>query len=391
MSDFTKPKFEVADVLQNYGDSFRLNNKLPYWHHKILNNIASCRTAFLGKHEDQCNNCNYTRITYNSCRNRHCPKCQGLNQLKWIDNRANDILPVGYFHIVFTIPAELNKLCIMNKKELYDILFKASSQTITMLTKQEKHLGALPGIISLLHTWGQNLMDHPHIHMIVSAGGLANNKNRWVNSKKDFFISVKVLSKVFRGKFLSLLKEAYNQKQLLLIGSLSRLAVKQNFKNLLNILYGKQWVVYAKKPFKNVGNVFKYLAKYTHRVAISNHRIVSIDNNEVVFKWRDYANENKKKVMTLSSDEFIRRFLLHALPKGFFKIRYYGLLANRNKHKNLSIIRKLLNVAQCNSQKEKESWQEVLLRLTNFNVFLCPKCNKGTMATRYIKISKPPS
>ena len=267
MKPYLKPKHEMAEVFSLYGSAYRNSRKLPLLNHKVMNAVQSCRTEALGGHLDKCTKCNYAKNAYNSCRNRHCPKCQGLNQLKWIDKRVNEMLPIGYFHLVFTIPQELNNLCLMNKKVLYGILFKASAETITMLCADKKHLGAKPGIISVLHTWGQNLMDHPHIHMVATSGGLCEKSNKWVQSSKKFFLPVKVVSKVFRGKFLALLKKEFDQKTLKLLGKNKHLNARINFKSLLNILYKKAWVVYAKKPFSNSANLIKYLGKYTHRVA----------------------------------------------------------------------------------------------------------------------------
>ena len=381
MKAYSKPKYEVADILGKYGQAYRSSRKLQLSDHKVMNAIESCRTSSLGGHLDQCADCGHERNAYNSCRNRHCPKCQGMNQLKWIDKMAANLLPVGYFHLVFTIPHELNSLCLMNKKELYGILFSAAAETVIMLCKDKKHLGAKPGLISVLHTWGQNMMDHPHIHMIVTAGGISNKGNQWISSSKKFFIPVKVLSRVFRGKFLSKLKQAYSQGDLNLVGSNVDLKNEQSFKQLLDSVYEKQWVVYAKKPFGGVGNVLKYLGRYTHRIAISNHRIVDIDDGMVQFKWKDYADHKTQKVMPLKAGEFIRRFLLHTLPKGFCKLRYCGLTANRNKKSNLALVRKWLNAPDPVYIDSGEGWQETLLRLTGFNVLICPKCKKGEMKT----------
>jgi len=367
--------------LAKYGQAYRRSRKLQLSDHKVMNAIEACRTSSLGGHVDECTACGYERCSYNSCRNRHCPKCQGINQLKWVDKRAADLLPVGYFHIVFTIPHELNSLCLMNLKELYGILFSASAETITMLCKDKKHLGAKPGLISVLHTWGQNLMEHPHIHMIVTAGGISNDGTKWVNSRKKFFIPVKVLSRVFRVKFLSKLKQAYYQGDLQLAGNNLALNRNKNFKRLVDTLYEKQWVVYAKKPFGSAANVLKYLGRYTHRIAISNHRIVDIDDGMVRFNWKDYADRSTKKVMSLQASEFIRRFLLHTLPKGFCKLRYFGLTANRNKKSNLALVRKWLNVPNPAYLHGDETWQELMVRLTGFNVVKCSKCKDGQMIT----------
>lgn len=381
MKPYVKPKYEMADVLSLYGSAYRNSRKLPLLQHKVMNAITSCRTEALGGHLDKCNGCSYTKNAYNSCRNRHCPKCQGMNQLKWVDKRVNEMLPIGYFHLVFTIPQELNGLCLMNKKQLYSILFKASSETITMLCADKKYLGAKPGIISVLHTWGQNLADHPHVHMIVTSGGLCEQTSKWIKGSKKFFLPVKVVSKVFRGKFLALLKKEYEQKTLKFLGKNKHLIAPQNFKSLLNTLYKKAWVVYAKKPFGNAANLVKYLGRYTHRVALSNDRIMSIEDQKIAFKWKDYKCKNQIKTMTLDANEFIRRFLLHTLPKGFCKIRYYGIMASKNKNKHLLQIRKLLKVSLKNHFQTPETWQQKLLRLTGFNVTKCPKCQNGTMQT----------
>jgi hypothetical protein len=381
MNGFNTPQHEVADIFNRYGATFRKERKLQLTNHKVMNAIQSFRTAALGGHQDRCSTCKYDRFSYNSCRNRHCPKCQGMNQLKWVEKTAENLFPTNYFHLVFTIPNELNSICLMNKKPMYDALFKAASETIIMLSKQQKHLGATPGITAVLHTWGQNLMEHPHIHMIVTAGGMSVKDKRWVKSKKNFLLPVKVVSKVFRAKFLAKIKQLYQDKELQLEGSIKRLNDKKEFKKLLDIVYEKDWVVYAKKPFNNATHVFKYLGKYTHKIAISNHRIVTIENNEVTFKYKDYADNNTQKIMTIKANEFIRRFLLHTLPKGFCKIRHYGLAANRTKRNNLKIVRKLLNVVHSISLRAKETWQETLIRLTGFDVAVCPNCKTGEMKT----------
>jgi len=379
MHKYSNPEIEVADIFNEYGVTYRANHKLPLQSLKTMSAIENCRTSVLGGHVDKCDNCGHERNSYNSCRNRHCPKCQGLAQIKWLEKRKQELLPVKYFHLVFTIPSELNRLTLVNQKLMYGILFKAASETILMLAGQKKHLGAKPGIISILHTWGQNLMEHPHIHMLVTRGGLSLDGKRWINSKKKFFISVKVLSQVFRGKFLYYLKKAYTNNELMFKGEIEKLKTQELFKQLLTKLYKKQWVVYAKKPFGNAEKVLSYLGRYTHRIAISNHRIKKVENNKVSFQWKDYADNNKKKIMTVSAQEFIRRFLLHVLPSGFFKIRYYGLLSSRNKKSNISLSRKLLGVVNRIIDNIKQSWQDMLLKHTGFDIRLCPRCKKGQM------------
>lgn len=379
MTQYLRPKIEVADIFCKYGTAYRESHKLPLQSLKVMSSIEHCRTSILGGHVDKCNNCGQERNSYNSCRNRHCPKCQGLEQLKWLDKRQQELLPIRYFHLVFTIPVELNSLTLVNQKEMYGILFKAASQTISMLSCQEKHLGAKPGCIAVLHTWGQNLMDHPHIHMIVTGGGLSLDEKKWINSSKKFFLPVKVVSRVFRGKFLAFLKEIYRDHKLLFEGKVKALKQESEFKKLLDVLYEKQWVVYAKKPFGNAAKVLKYLGRYTHRIAISNHRIENIENNKVCFQWKDYSDKSKVKTMSLKSEEFIRRFLLHVLPNGFFKIRYYGLLSSRVKKSKLELCCKLLGVQSLFIENVILSWQELLLKLTGFDVNKCPYCKRGQM------------
>ena len=314
MKAFSKPEIEVADIFNQYGLVYKKKHKLPLQSLKAMSAIENCRTPTLGGHIDKCNECGNERNSYNSYRNRHCPKCQGLTQIKWLEKRKQELLPVKYFHLVFTIPSELNRLALVNQKVVYGILFKAASETILQLSSQEKHLGATPGIISILHTWGQNLMEHPNVHMLVTGSGIATDKKQLNKSKTNFYISVKVLSQVFRGKFLYYLKQAYRQKELKFKGEIERIKDTETFKEYLSILYKKQWVVYAKKPFGNAEKVLSYLGRYTHRIAISNHRIKKVEDNKVSFQWKDYTDKNKKKLMTVNAEEFIRRFLLHVLP-----------------------------------------------------------------------------
>ena len=383
MKTYSKAKIEVADVFNKFASAYKASHSLPLQCLKVISSIQSCRTSSLGYHVDKCSDCGHERKVYNSCRNRHCPKCQGLAQLKWLEKRKQELLPIQYFHIVFTIPSELNRLTLVNQKCLYGILFKAASETILQLASQKQHLGAKPGIISILHTWGQNLMEHPHIHMLVTGGGLSLDGKQWVNSKKKFFISVKVLSKVFRGKYLYYLKQAYKDKELKFKGEIEKIKQKSEFNKLLNLMYYKDWVVYAKKPFGNAEKVLTYLGRYTHRVALSNHRIKAFKDGKVSFSWKDYADKNKQKLMTLDATEFIRRFLLHVLPSGFFKIRYYGLLSNRSKNQNIEIVRKLLGVLYKYVENTKESLIEMYYKFTGVNITLCPNCKKGKMMSIY--------
>lgn len=371
---------EVADIFRAYGQTYREKHRLPLYMHKVMNSIESCRTAKLGGHIDVCDNCGHQRISYNSCRNRHCPKCQNLNIEKWIEKRKNELLPVQYYHVVFTIPDDLNNLALRNKRQIYSLLFKASSETLNELARDKKYLGAKIGFISILHTWGQNLMDHPHIHCIVTGGGLSLDENKWIKTKNDFFIPVKVLSSLFKGKFLYYLKREYKENNLDFTGLISTLKSDKNFQSLLNTLYHKDWVVYCKPSFCSPEYVIEYLGRYTNKVAISNHRIVNLADNKVTFKWKDYSGKNKKKNMTVDALEFIRRFLLHVLPNGFVRIRYYGLLGNRYKKTNLELCQEILNVDDIDIKKNtEETWQEIYFRLTGKDICACPKCQKGRM------------
>jgi hypothetical protein len=288
---------------------------------------------------------------------------------------------VRYFHIVFTLPAELNRLALVNQKCLYDMIFRAASETLLMLARDEKYLDVETGLVAVLHTWGQNLMDHPHLHVIVPAGGWSHTAQCWKASRKKFFIPVKVISAVFRGKFLAMLRQAFDGGQLKFEGEIKPLALKGNFKRLLNELYKKDWVVFAKKPFKNATHIINYLGRYTHRVAISNQRLTGITEDEVSFSWKDYKDRSKQKVMTLSGHEFIRRFLLHILPKGFCKIRYYGIFASRNKKTALNRCKKSIGFAVAKSKLAGLGWKEALKMLSGIDVTVCPVCKKGKMVT----------
>jgi hypothetical protein len=343
--------------------------------------IEVCRTAVLGGHREQCDHCGHVEISYNSCRNRHCPKCQTLRKEKWIEARCEDLLPIPYFHVVFTLPSELNPLVSMNRKVLYDLLFRSVSETLTQLAKDPKHLGAEIGSIGILHTWGQNLMDHPHIHCIVTGGGLSSDRSRWVSSRKGFFIPVRVMSALFKGKFLDLLKRCFESDDLVFPDPIRHLKPSEDFERFTNHLYHKKWVVYCKPPFDGVKGVLQYLGRYTHRIAISNNRILNIRNGEVSFLWRDYADQNRQKIMTLKADEFIRRFLLHVLPSRYVRIRHFGLLANRKRKDTLTSCRKILGEEKTVTKQDtrKETWQEQLLRICGLDVTLCPICQKGRM------------
>lgn len=361
---------ELQDILEQYGKKYKEKHKLPIYVKKTLNAIEKCRTAELGAHIDVCDECGYEKISYNSCRNRHCPKCQISAKEKWIYNQKFDLLNVQYFHVVFTIPNILNKVVYYNQTKMYNILFKAVSETLQELANDKKYLGAQIGITTILHTWGQNLKDHPHIHCIVPAGGL-DSLGKWRNSKKKFFIPVKVLSKVFRGKFIYYMK----QEKLDFCKEIEYLRIVEELDKFISSLYSKDWVVYCKPPFKDASSVIEYLGRYTHRVAISNSRILNIDDGKVTFKWRDYKDKNKMKTMILEAEEFIRRFILHILPPRFMKIRHFGLLGNRNKTKKLTLCKSLTNTKVLT--KENISPLEILKKMSGKDFNLCPICRIG--------------
>jgi len=386
---------EIQDIFNQFGDEYRRNHKLPLHILKAMIAIEACRTAELGGHVDECDECGHVRISYNSCRNRHCPKCQTLAKERWLEKRKEDLLPVGYFHVVFTIPQELNYITLTNQKEMYSILFNSVSETLLELSRDEKYLGAEIGFMSILHTWGQNLMNHPHMHCIIPSGGLTFDGNRWVNSKKDFFIPVKVLSRKFRGKFLFYLKKAYYSNALKCNPGIEELTEEHIFQSFIDKLYKKEWIVYCKPPFGSAEYVLEYLGRYTHKVAISNHRIVNLENGYVTFKWRDYKDHNKEKFMTLTVEEFIRRFFMHVLPRKFVKIRHYGILSNRNRSTKLQKCKELTGAVQSKKQNSevKLNASELLLKLTGIDINICSCCGKGKMMTKEMlnrKNNSPP-
>jgi hypothetical protein len=340
-----RPPFEVADIIRTAGKSFIEKHRswLTGLHLKVLSAIERCRTAALGGHRDRCSRCGHTEaISYNSCRNRHCPKCQAGARNKWLAARTEELLPVRYVHVVFTLPHELAPLVFHNKKTLYALLFRASAATLLEIAADPKHLGAEVGFLSVLHTWGQNLLYHPHVHCVIPAGGLSADHKRWVHPHYLFFLPATVLSRVFRGKFVAGLKQAYRKGDLCLPGSLKPLTQSRTFRSFLRSLFRQDWVVYAKPPFGGPQHVLHYLARYTHRVAISNHRLVDLTDGKVTFRWKDYARGNKQRLMTLTAEEFLRRFLLHMLPRGFVRIRSFGFLAHRRRGASLTLCRQLL-------------------------------------------------
>ena len=377
---------EVADVFASYGSNYQAAYGTSAKQRRILRDLAVCRSAALGGHKKQCEQCGHEEISYNSCRNRHCPKCQAASRAQWLEAKAEDLLNVPYFHVVFTLPSTIGPLALQNKRVVYGVLFRAVSETLSTIARDPKHLGANIGFLTVLHTWGQNLHHHPHIHCVVPGGGIALDGSHWVTCRKNFFLPVRVLSRLFRQKFLAYLSEAFNNGDLRFHGRLETLAKRRNWCRLLTKLGSSDWVVYAKPPFGGPTQVLKYLARYTHRVAISNRRLVSLENGKVTFRWKDYAQGNRNRTMTLDAAEFIRRFLLHSLPKGFQRIRQYGFLANRVRQEKLSLCRELLSdgnegampgdvVAVENTENDVEPGQE-----TTVTDEACPACQKGRMA-----------
>jgi hypothetical protein len=343
-----RPPLEVADIVRSAGQSFlqRSQHWIHWQHQKVLLAITRCRTAALGGHRDRCSGCGHTAVSYNSCRNRHCPKCQGNARQHWLEARERELLPTPYVHIVFTLPREVASLALQNKRLLYNLLFHASAETLLEIARDPRHLGAEVGFFSVLHTWNQRLQHHPHIHCVLAAGGLAPDRSRWISSRPTFFLPTRVLSRVFRGKFVAGLKAAFREGNLQFHGQLLPLAQPRAFASWLRTLFRHDWVVYAKPPFGGPGHALRYLGNYTHRVAISNHRLIALTNQNVTFRWRDSAHGNRKRRMTLPVDEFLRRFLLHLLPRGFVRIRHFGFLANRQRARLLPLCFRLLQAQQ---------------------------------------------
>ena len=358
----SRPPFEVADVIRKtsrFRERYRATLTWPQV--KVLNAIARCRTAALGGHRDQCSRCGHQTISYNSCRNRHCPKCQTNARDQWLAKRQQELLPVGYFHLVFSVPHALVPLMWQNKRRLFALLFASSAAALLEVAADPKHLGAEIGLLAILHTWGQTLQPHPHIHCVVPGGGLSCDHSRWLSSRSNFFLPVKVLSRVFRGKLVAGLRRAFRNHQLVFYGECRLLANEKNFSAFLRTLFQQDWVVYAKPPFGGPQHVLHYLARYTHRVAISNHRLLSVSDSEVTFRWKDYAHRSKQRTMTLSPEEFLRRFLQHVLPRSFPRIRYFGWLASRTRKNLLPLCRLLLNqqppATDASSSNQPAVWQ----------------------------------
>jgi hypothetical protein len=372
-----KPKWEVADIFRMHGKEYRCNHALPLSHLKVMQSIEVCRTSYLGGHVEECELCGFKKPSYNSCRNRHCPKCQSLTKARWLQDRKAELLPVGYFHDVFTLPHKLNALILNNKKTLLNILFKSVSETL--LEFGRNNLGGKLGFLCILHTWKQTLRNHFHLHCVVPAGALSIDKIRWIPARKNFLFDVTALSVVFRTKFIDYLKAAFKNGDLVFPDAIASLATKRVFSRFIDSLWKHRWVVYSKKPFGGPEQVLDYIGRYTHRVAISNNRIINVQNGRVTFTYRDRKRGDVQKIKTLGSEEFIRRFLLHVIPDGFMRIRHFGFIANRCKKDNLHRIRELKGVSETVVEKTKKSTEELMLELTGTDITKCPCCKKGTM------------
>jgi Putative transposase/Transposase zinc-binding domain len=366
------PALEVADIFRRHGEAYRQAHAghLGRVERRVMAAIEACRTARLGGHVERCTECGLVRIAYNSCRNRHCPKCQGAARATWLAARQAELLPVPYFHVVFTLPAAVAEIAFQNKATVYAVLFKAAAETLSTIAADRRHLGAEIGFVAVLHTWGQNLQHHPHVHCLVPGGGLALDGTRWVSCRPGFFLPVRVLSRLFRRLFLEYLRAAFDAGRLAFFGTHARLADAGVFARCLAELRRIEWIVYAKRPFAGPAAVLAYLGRYTHRVAIANSRLVTLAGGRVSFRWRDYRHHSKNKVMTLAADEFIRRFLLHALPDGFHRIRHYGFLANRRRADKLALCRALLAVAVAMPPGDGRERQ----RLADSAPDVCPDC-----------------
>jgi hypothetical protein len=379
-------RWEVADIVRLYGAQYKAAHRVPRPQRRVLRALVQCRTAALGGHREQCQACGHTRPVYNPCRNRHCPKCQALAQATWRQAQQALLLPIPYFHVVFTLPHALNPLVRANPRRLYTLLFRTVWETLTTFARDPRHLGAEIGVTAVLHTWSQTLTDHIHLHCIVTGGGLCADGSRWKATKKRrFLFPVRAMAKLFRGKFLARLEDAYRTKRLVCVAQSAPLADPIEWQRLLADLRGNPWYVYAKAPLAGPKQVLNYLARYTHRIAISNERIVAVDNGTVTFRYKDYAAGGTCRERPVAATEFLRRFLLHVLPDGFMRVRHYGLLANRTRQRKLTRCRELLGAATpvdepaVDQPAVEDSMAERILRLTGVDVLRCPFCGQGPM------------
>ena len=378
----TRPRLEVADVFRRYGETFRERSgaSLTALQEHVMTAIERCRTAALGGQVEQCDRCGHRRLCYRSCRDRHCPKCQGSARAEWLERRCGELLDCEYHHVVFTLPAEIAALARQNQRALYNLLFRAAARTLREIAADPKHLGAEIGFLAVLHTWGSNLSFHPHLHCVVPGGGLAPQGDRWIACRPGFFLPVRVLSRRFRTLFLQQLERAFRQGGLRLGGSLAPLAEAAAFDRYLQPLRKADWVVYSKPPFDGPARVLDYLGRYTHRVAISNDRLLAIDDGRVRFRWKDYRRQHRLKTMSLPAEEFIRRFLLHVLPRDFHRIRHFGLLANRHRVAKLALCRRLLGMPPAEPATDPPpDYRDRFEQLTGESLRQCPACRRGLM------------
>jgi hypothetical protein len=386
----TRPALEVADIFRECGARYREIHgaSMSLEQHRAMRAIEVCRTAYLGGHVDMCDHCGAERHSYNSCRNRHCPKCQSLAKAEWLEARMAELLPAPYYHVVFTIPEEVASIAFQNKKLVYTTLFRSASETIRTIAADPKHLGAEIGFLAVLHTWTQTLLHHPHLHCVIPGGGLSPDHSQWKSCRPGFFLPVRVLSRLFRAKFLHYLTQAFEHGKLQFFSDLKPLSEPEAFRQFLTRNRQHEWVVYAKPPFGGPAQVLDYLGRYTHRVAISNHRLIAFHDGKVSFRWRDRKKHDRLRSMTLDADEFIRRFLLHVLPHRFAKIRYFGFLANRQRRNRLSLCRLLLNAPLAEIDPKILDWKSRYRALTGESLDICPVCHQGRM--RIVQILPPP-
>ena len=381
----SRPRLALADIFRQYGPAYRAGHHLPLQHLRVMRAIETCRTAALGGHVESCDQCSHQRIAYNSCRNRHCPQCQTLARRKWVEQRKADLLPIPYFHAVFTVPPAIAEIALRNKRSVFNILFRAGAETLLTIAADPKHLGADIGFFSILHSWGQNLLFHPHVHCVVTGGGVSACGKRWVRARRRFLVSVRVLSRLFRRLFLAALEDAYCSGQLEFHGgALDSLRDPQAFRRYLDPLRRIDWVVYMKPPFGSAGQVIEYLGRYTHRVAIGEQRLLASDNGHVSFLYKDYASANPRQMrtMTLPAGEFLRRFLLHVLPDGFQRIRHYGLFSNRYRASHLALCRSLLAGVRHPLLPASSHLNSVAAIVETAS--RCPLCRRGTMRRTFV-------
>jgi hypothetical protein len=373
---------EVADVFRRYGAAYREIHgaSLCNAQRRVMSAIELCRTSALGGHVERCDHCDHQRVFYNSCRDRHCPKCQSLARAQWLEDRQSELLDTPYFHVVFTVPLPIAAIALQNKEIVYNILFRAAAETLRTIAADPEHLGAEIGFFAVLHTWGQSLCAHPHLHCVVPGGGISPDGTQWIACRPNYFVPVVVLARLFRRLFVDYLKQAFDAGDLQFFSSLEPLRVRRAFLSHIAPIRKKDWVVYAKPPFAGPEEVLKYVARYTHRVAISNNRLLDIDNGKVTFRWKDYRDSNQHKTMTLSADEFIRRFLLHVLPDRFQRIRYFGFLANRYRAEKLALCRQLLQMPPPTAANDvPKDYKDRYEALTGISLRTCPLCRCGNM------------